>query len=309
MFPGRLALRLNTSLSLLSLAVAIALTAPLAAQEINAPEPRWPVVLAAAPEMTGAGASDPAPQAQGEQGQAEQPHAQQGTASSPTPGAVSAPITQPGAAGEGSTPPTKRDQHRLLKACAPTLTIVNPGEDTTPLTGHEKFRIFYRYSYDPCRIVAAGVSAGINQAEDGFHEYGQGAQGYGKRLGANLADTNLATFFGRFMLPTLLHDDPRYFRVGPTGTFKQRLMHAIISPEWTRRDNGTHRLNYSRILGDLMATSVGNAYYPDNDRGAGITFSRAGTMLGTASGSAAFEEFWPDIKARIFKKHKHEPAQ
>jgi len=177
------------------------------------------------------------------------------------------------------------------------------------LSARQKFRGFWRYTYDPCRLAADAFSAGISQAEDQLDEYGQGAEGYGKRLGANLADTNLATFFGRFLLPTLLHDDPRYFRIGASGSFKRRLVHAMLSPEWTRRDNGTHRVNYSRILGDLMATSVGNLYYPEDDRGAGPTFQRAGTMLGTASGSAVFQEFWPDIKARLFKKHKQDVAQ
>ena len=115
-------------------------------------------------------------------------------------------------------------------------------------------------------------------------------------MGANLADTNLATFFGRFLLPSLLHDDPRYFRIGKSGTGKERLVHAILSPEWTRRDNGSHRFNYSRILGLLMAASVSNAYYPESDRGAAHTFKHAGTMIGEASGGAAFQEFWPDIR-------------
>ena len=278
----------------------LALAMPLGAQEINAPEPRWPVATAMADSSSAGTALEPG-QASAEQTTAET----QDSSPLAEPGAVSAPIAQPSTSGEAK--PSQR-RHGLLRACAPNFSIVNPGEDDSPLTVHQKFRIFYRYSYDPCRIAAAAVSAGISQAEDSFHEYGQGAQGYGKRFGAGLADANVATFFGRFLLPSLLHDDPRYFRIGPSGTFKQRLVHAMLSPEWTRRDNGTHRFNYSRVLGDLMASSVGNAYYPEEDRTAGHTFGRAATMLATASGSGAFEEFWPDIKAKLFKKHKQEPS-
>jgi len=222
--------------------------------------------------------------------------------------AASEPV-EPSDSRAAETAAPEREEHRRFKACSPSLTVVNPGQPTTPLTAGEKFRIFYRYSYDPCRILGSAFSAGIAQARDELDEYGQGAQGYGKRLGANLADTNLATFFGRFLLPTLLHDDPRYFRIGHSGTFKRRLLHAMFSPEWTRRDNGSSRFNYSRVLGDLMATSVGNAYYPEGDRGVEPTFSRAGTMLGTASASAVFQEFWPDIKARLFKKRKHDDGR
>ncbi len=275
----------------------LALVAPLAAQEIDAPEPRWPVVMAA-PADTGA---DTTEQAQAEQSQASQNDRSSAPAS---PGAVSAPIAQPRVEGEAKTPAP--EPHKIFRACAPSLTVVNPGEDLSPLTVHQKFKIFYRYTYDPCRYAAAAAAAGIEQAQNEPEEYGQGAEGYGKRVGANLADTNLATFFARFLLPTLLHDDPRYFRIGKEGTFKRRMMHAIVSPEWTRRDNGTHRFNYSRVLGDLIAASIGNAYRPEDDRGAGHTFRRTGIMLGVASGSAAFTEFWPDIKAKLRKKHKPE---
>ena len=274
----------------------LALIAPLAAQEISSPEPRWPVAISA---MADAGAATPGEQAIATQTQ---------NSSASAPGAASAPIAQPSKA-DGANTYGKQEHHKFLRACAPALTVVDDAPNVPPLTVHDKFKIFYRYTYDPCRIVGSAASAGISQARDDFHDYGQGAEGYGKRYGADLADTNLATFFGRFLLPSLLHDDPRYFRIGPSGTFKRRLFHAVISPEWTRRDDGTHRFNYSRVLGNLIATSISNAYYPEGDRGAGETFSRAGTMLGTASGTAAFQEFWPDIKRKLFKKHKQEPAK
>lgn len=273
------------------------LTAPLAAQEIDAPEPRWPVVMAA-PADTGA---DTTEQAQAEQSQASQSN----SAPAFAPGALSAPIEQPSTAAEAKAPP--EDHHRTFSWCAPSELVVDDGPSVPPMSTRRKFRVFWRQQYNPCRYVGAAFSAGISQAEDQFHEYGQGMEGYGKRVGADLADTNLATLFGRSLLPILLHDDPRYFRMGPKGTLKQRVLHAIISPEWTRRDNGTSRFNYSRVIGDFMATSVGNAYYPEGDRGAGPTIRRGFTMLGTASGTALFQEFWPDIKARLLKKHKPEP--
>ena len=292
---------MRTSLICLPL---LALIAPLAAQEINAPEPRWPVVMSAL-AAADSGTTDTAEKHQAEPGDAEHTQSEGSSAPTSTPGALSAPITESGTAAEARTPAP--ESHKTFRACAPRLTVVNPGEDQSPLTVRQKFRVFYRYTYDPCRYAGAAAVAGIRQAENDPEEYGQGAEGYGKRVGANLADTNMATFFARFLLPTLLHDDPRYFRIGTSGTTKQRVVHAVLSPEWTRRDNGTQRFNYSRVLGDLIAASIGNAYRPDDDRGAGDTFRRTGTMLGVASASALFVEFWPDIKARIFKKHTSEP--
>lgn len=274
----------------------LVLVAPLAAQEISAPEPRWPVVSSAPATMADAAEPPDFDTATGDTAPAARP----GALADPT----TQPITQPRV--EGAEPAEQRG-HNFI-ACEPGLTVVNNRPDLPPLSPHEKFSIFYKQLYNPCRYVGAAFAAGISQAQDGLPGYGQGMEGYGKRVGANVADTALATFFGRSLLPTLLHDDPRYFRLGRTAGFKQRLMHAVLSPEWTRRDNGTHRFNYSRVLGDFMATGIGNAYYPESDRGAGPTFSRGFTMLGIASGTAAFQEFWPDIKAKFFRKHKSERA-
>jgi hypothetical protein len=274
---------LKLSFIRLLMLAALTVAAPLAAQQIDAPEPQWQSSTPAATAFNTPQQPTNAPQ-------------------------VDQPERGAPAAGEANGPAGTEHPRRMFRACAPSLTIVNPGADESPLSVPNKFKIFYRYSYDPCRIAGAAFEAGINQARDEPHEYGQGAEGYGKRVGKNLADTNTSTFFARFLLPSLLHDDPRYFRIGASGATKRRLEHAIVSPEWTRRDNGTHRFNYSRVLGDLIASAIGNAYRPEDDRTAANTFRRTGIWLGTASGSAVFEEFWPDIRARLFKKHKQQPA-
>jgi hypothetical protein len=269
---------------------ALALTAPLSAQEISAPEPRWqtfnPTAMADAPTLLAADQT-------------------QGSSAAPDqPATMDSGAEQGKSAGEANT--SSQEPHRPPTpfGCA-HFEVVEDTPNVPPLTTHQKFRIFYRQTYDPCRFLGAAVAAGISQAEDHLSGYGQGAQGYGKRFGADLADANLATFFARSLLPSLLHDDPRYFHIGKSGTFKRRLVHAVFSPEWTRRDNGTHRFNYSRVLGDLMAVSVANAYYPDTDRGAGKTFEHGASLIGTGSAYAVFQEFWPDIRAKLpGKKHK-----
>ena len=106
------------------------------------------------------------------------------------------------------------------------------------LTVGEKWRLFYRQTYDPFQFITASFTAGINQADNEFPEYGQGMKGYVKRYGAGFADNSLGAFFGNFALPSLLHDDPRYFRRG-SGPFVSRLLHAAGGAAITRRDNGT----------------------------------------------------------------------
>jgi hypothetical protein len=135
-----------------------------------------------------------------------------------------------------------------------------------------------------------GAIAGAQQATNAFKGYGQGAQGFGKRYGASYADIVTSTFIGGAILPSLLKQDPRYYYRG-TGTFHSRFWYAISQTFICKGDNGKWQFNYSSILGSLAAGGISNAYYPDTDRGAGLTFENFGIGLGATAGVNLLQEF------------------
>ena len=63
-------------------------------------------------------------------------------------------------------------------------------------------------------------------------------------------------FLGGAVLPSVFRQDPRYFYMGPNGTTKQRLRHALLSGVLTRADSGRMQLNYSHILGNAGACAL-----------------------------------------------------
>lgn len=163
--------------------------------------------------------------------------------------------------------------------------------NAAPLTSKQKFQLAWRSSIDPVTIGVTGLVAGIQQATDSFKGYGQGAQGYGKRFGANYADGFIGTVIGAAILPSLLHQDPRYFVKG-TGSIHSRALYAIASPVICRGDNGRWQPNYSNVVGNVISASISNAYYPATDRnGASLTIENS--LIGTASGaiSSLIQEF------------------
>lgn len=160
-----------------------------------------------------------------------------------------------------------------------------------PLTPKQKFHLAWKNAADPGNLFLVGTTAGIQQASDAFNGYGQGAAGYGKRYGADLGNLVIGTFMGGAVLPSLFHQDPRYFYKG-TGTFKTRFVYAISRAVVTRGDNGHSQPNYSGILGDLSAGAISNLYYAPSDRnGAGLTFTNG--LLGIAGDAmnGVFQEF------------------
>jgi hypothetical protein len=141
-----------------------------------------------------------------------------------------------------------------------------------PLNTKQKFELSWKTVIDPVGFLIAGSTAGVQQAQGHFAEYGEGAAGYGKRFGANYADFAIGTFIGGAVMPALFHQDPRYFYKG-TGSFWVRAGYAISTAVICRGDNGHWQPNYSGVIGDLAAGAASNLYYPANDRtGLSATF-------------------------------------
>ena len=174
--------------------------------------------------------------------------------------------------------------------------------DAAPLSVGQKFNLAFHSAVDPFVFFAAGVDAGLSQAEDSFPAYGQGAQGFAKYFGASYVDDFDGTMIGNAILPSLLKQDPRYFRKG-TGTFTHRLLYSVATTVWCKNDNGKWGPNYSNVLGNLAAGGISNLYYPASDRGASLTVERGFTVTAEGTIGAVFEEFWPDIARKTFKNH------
>jgi hypothetical protein len=161
--------------------------------------------------------------------------------------------------------------------------------DAEPLTSKRKFDLALKVSVDPVTIAGVALVSAAKQASDAPN-FGQGAKGYGERFGAVAADGFTDIMIGGAILPTLLHQDPRYFYQG-TGTTGSRMRHAVLSPFWARYDNGHWGPNYSSLGGDLGSSALANLYYPKSNRGVGLVFGNF--AIGTAEriGASLAQEF------------------
>jgi hypothetical protein len=151
-----------------------------------------------------------------------------------------------------------------------------------PLTTRLKYRLALRSAFDPINFAATAAFAGFNQAGD-TPDYQQGAKGYAQRFGAAYTDGFTDILIGGAILPSLLHQDPRYFYQG-TGTIGSRIRHAVANSILCKGDNGRPQFNYSGVGGDMISGALSNIYYPPSNRGPGIVFYNA---LLSAAGRAA----------------------
>jgi hypothetical protein len=170
-----------------------------------------------------------------------------------------------------------------------------------PLTTRQKFKLATEDSFDRGTFALAAIFAGEAQLTNANRSFGQGAAGYARYFGASYGDFLIGDYMTEAVFPTLLHQDPRYFRRG-TGSGWSRLGYAMGQIFWTHTDSGGTQFNYSEIAGNSVAVAISTAYYANN-RTAGDAVSKLGTQIGVDMASNILKEFWPDIQRKLHRSH------
>ena len=176
--------------------------------------------------------------------------------------------------------------------------------DAVPLTPKLKFRLALKTMTNPITFLGSAFLAGLDQA-DNNHNYGQGWDAFGQRFGAHYANGLTDIMIGGAILPTILHQDPRYFYQG-TGTTKSRMLHALSTPFICKGDNGRWQPNYSGLGGYLASGAISNAYYPGSDRGPGLTFSTTFIDIAADMANGLLQEF---VLRKLTPSAKNQPRQ
>jgi hypothetical protein len=196
-------------------------------------------------------------------------------------------------------PPDKR-----VLGVLPNYRTANETAVYTPITVKQKFTIASKDSFDYPLVALSAVIAGWGQLTNGNPSFGQGMAGYGRRVGTSYADQAIGNMMTEAIFPSFLHEDPRYFRRG-YGSKWSRTFYAASRVLVTRTDAGSWRFNYSEVLGNATAVAISNSYYPDN-RTVGANVEKLGQQIGIDAISQVLKEFWPDIKRKVFQRHKDE---
>jgi hypothetical protein len=204
---------------------------------------------------------------------------------------------------QGKVAGTSND--RLFYTLPNFLSLQNAGK-VPPLTAKEKFKVVALGSFDPVIYPWYGFLSAISQAENSEPGYGQGWGAYGKRYGAAFADGTIENFITGAILPSALHQDPRYFQLG-SGTFTHRALYAISRNVITRGDSGHSQFNYSEIVGGGMSAFISTySYHPSEDRTISNTMSVWATQYAYDTITIVVKEFWPDIHRKLSHKQIQE---
>ena len=195
--------------------------------------------------------------------------------------------------------PKKNDR---IFGVLPNYATVEGAETITPISSKEKFKLVAEGAFDPYEFIIVGIVAGTDQASNSNPSWGQGLKGYGKRYGADFANQAVGNFMVGAVVPSIIHQDPRYFQLGK-GTFGHRFYYALSRIAVTRTDSGHKQFNYSEFVGNAAAAGIANVYTPAEDRTFSNTAGTWATQLAIDAFGNELKEFWPDIRRRILR-HK-----
>ena len=218
--------------------------------------------------------------------------------SQPEPGPDASSQTQPS---QTTPPPANPIQSSVvLFKLLQQKSLVFPDLATTEghLSSWEKFKLAANNSVALSTVGEAMIGSAYGQIINSPSGYHQGFEGYGKRLGADMARSASDNLFGTFLLASALHQDPRFF-VKKNLSFGQSVKYAAVRVAYTSTDSGERQVNYSGLIGPLMAEGLANAYYPDKNRTAGSTLTRYGTDLAWRFGGNLLRQYWPAINRKL----------
>jgi hypothetical protein len=172
-------------------------------------------------------------------------------------------------------------------------------KQAAPMTGSEKWRYYLKSSFRPKSFAYSIAVAGIKQARDSVPEWGDGIEGYGKRLASSFGQ-KIVSHSIRIGLDGLLHQDSRYFASGRSGIWS-RIFYAWGQTFVVRKDSGGKRIAFSRFAGDFGAAYISRQWHPDSYHTTSEYLTSGITSVGVDAAKNVFNEFWPDIKRRIHR--------
>ncbi len=194
-----------------------------------------------------------------------------------------------------------KQQPKRILGVMPNFRAVSAGALPPPPTPREAFMIATHNSFDYSSFIFVGITSALAEWTDAHAQLGEGIPGFGRYYWRGFVDKTDGNYLVIFALPTIFHQDERYFAMG-TGGFKKRAFYAATRVIVTPNYNGKNSFNVSQLLGRATAQGISASYYPSGSRTAGALATKFGYAIGRDALTNVFREFWPDIATHVLHR-------
>ncbi len=196
--------------------------------------------------------------------------------------------------------PNQQQPKRIL-GVMPNFRAVSAGELPPPPTPKQSFILATQNSFDYSSFIFVGITSALAEWTDAHPELGEGMPGFGRYYWRGFADKTIGNYLVIFALPTVLHEDERYFSKGEGGFWKRATYAStriFITPDY----HGHNTFNAAEVFGRAMAQGISLSYYPSQSRTGGKIAKKYAFALGRDALTNVFREFWPDISTHLFHR-------
>ena len=184
----------------------------------------------------------------------------------------------------------------------PNYRAVSAGVIPPPPTPKQAFKVATLNSFDYSSVIFVGITSLIAEGENAHSQLGKGAAGYGRYYWRGFLDKTDGNYLVIFALPTIFHQDERYYAKGEGNILKRGVYAStriLITPDY----HGHNSFNLSEVLGRGIAQGISASYYPSKDRTIGALAVKYGFAMGRDALTNTFREFWPDIATHVLHRH------
>lgn len=227
---------------------------------------------------------------------------QQASPPAQTAPAASSPLKPPDADPNKPAVPGSKEQPKRILGLMPNYRAVSAGAIPPPPTAKEAFELATENTFDYSSFVFVGITSAMAEWTDSHPQLGEGFSGYGRYYWRGFVDKADGNYLVIFALPTIFHQDERYYAMGEGGFWKRSIYAAsriLITPDY----HGHNTFNASELLGRGIAQGISISYYPIQDRTASALALKFGYALGRDALTNVFREFWPDIATHVLHRH------
>ncbi len=208
----------------------------------------------------------------------------------------------PSTAAANKQVPVSKQQPKRILGVMPNYRAVSAGAVPPPPTPKEAFKIATQQSFDYSAFIFVGITSLFAEGTDAHPSLGKGIGGYGQYYWRGYVDKTDGNYWVVFILPTLVHQDERYYAMGEGGFFKRGIYAAtriLITPNYQEKNT----FNASDVFGRAIAQGISASYYPAGDRTLGDIAVKYGWAMGRDALTNVFREFWPDIATHVLHRH------
>jgi hypothetical protein len=203
--------------------------------------------------------------------------------------------------GDDAVAVSKRQPKRIL-GIMPNYRAVSAGAIPPPPTPKQAFKIATLNSFDYSSFLFVGITSATAFAQNSHKQLGVGMKGYAGYYWRGYLDKTDGNYLVIFALPTIFHQDERYYALGK-GSIWKRAAYASSRIMITPNYHGHNSFNASELLGRGIAQGISISYYPSKDRTVGDLATKYGLALMRDALTNTFREFWPDIATHVLHRH------